>query len=64
MWRIFIASKVNYTEEDLQQLAESILCDIDYDIYKEEMMEGFGLIDGIKSKIVDFVENVEVVYGD
>lgn len=55
-------AKVNYTEEELQQLAESILCDIDYDIYKEEMSDGFGLIDGIKSKIVDFVENVEVVY--
>ena len=55
-------NKINYTEEELQQLAESILCDIDYDIYKEEMSDGFGLIDGIKSKIVDFMENVEVVY--
>lgn len=53
-----------YTEEELQQLAEDILCDIDYDIYKEEMADGFGLIDGIKSKIIDFVKNVEVVYGD
>ena len=55
-------NKINYTEEELQQLAENILCDIDYDIYKEEMCEGFGLIEGIKSKIIDFVENVEVVY--
>ena len=57
-------SKLNkmYTEEELQQLAENILCDIDYDIYKEEMSDRFGLIDGIKSKIKDFVENVEVVY--
>ena len=55
-------NKINYTEEDLQQLAENILCDIDYDIYKEEMVDGFGLIDGIKSKIINFVENVGVVY--
>lgn len=55
-------SKINYTEEELQQLAENILCDIDYDIYKEEMTDGFGLIDGIKNRIIDFVENVEVVY--
>lgn len=55
-------NKISYTEEELQQLAENILCDIDYDIYKEEMVDGFGLIDSIKSKIVDFVENVEVVY--
>ena len=55
-------SKINYTEEELQQLAENILCDIDYDIYKEEMTDGFGLIYGIKNRIIDFVENVEVVY--
>jgi|TARA_A100001391_G_scaffold33224_3_gene17983 hypothetical protein len=55
-------NKIKYTEEDLQQLAENILCDINYDIYKEEMVDGFGLIEGIKSKIIGFVKNVEVVY--
>lgn len=55
-------NKVKYTEEELQQLAENILCDVDYDIYKEEMSDGFGLIEGIKSKIVDFVEKGGIVY--
>lgn len=53
--------KIKYTEEELQQLAENILCDIDYDMYKEDMMDGLGLVEGIEAKLRNFLENVEVV---
>ena len=45
-----------YTPEELDQLAENILEDIDYDIYKEDLEERY-LLDNIAFKVEQFVKN-------
>ena len=53
--------RVKFTEEELQGIAEDILGTVDYDIYKEDLMEReiLGEIEGIVCK---WVEQLEVVY--
>ena len=55
-------TSIKFTDEEITEFCENILCDIDYDIYKEDMMDGLGLVEGIEAKLRHFLENVEVVY--
>ena len=57
-------TSIKVKDEEITELCENILCDIDYDMYKEDMMDGLGLVEGIEAKLRHFLENVEVVYGD
>jgi hypothetical protein len=40
----------------IREMAEEILSDIDYDIYKEDLEEDLGLTDDIESKLKILVE--------
>ena len=55
-------TSIKFKDEEITELCESILCDIDYDIYKEDITGGLGLVEGIEAKLRHFLENVEVVY--
>ena len=55
-------TSIKFTDEEITEFCENILCDIDYDMYKEDMVEGLGLVEGIEAKLRNFLENVEVVY--
>lgn len=49
------------TEEAIRSLAEDILSDIDYDLYKEDLTDGLGMVDDIKYKLTQLVLNLDVV---
>lgn len=49
------------TEEAIRSLAEDILSDIDYDLYKEDLIDGLGMVDDIEYKLTQLVLNLDVV---
>jgi transcription termination factor NusB len=51
--------EIEFSTEELEQLAENILSSIDYDIYKEDL-EDRVLINEIGYQIQDFIENLKV----
>lgn len=50
--------KINYDE--ISELAETILCDVDYDIYKEDLEER-EIISVIEFRLRDLVEGLVLV---
>lgn len=50
--------KINYDE--ISELAETILCDVDYDMYKEDLEER-DIISVIEFRLRDLVEGLVLV---
>ena len=50
-------TKLNVSEDLLQSVAEEILSDVDYDIYKEDLEEG-SISHEIKGHLISFLEDL------
>ena len=44
-------TSIEFKDEEITELCENILCDIDYDMYKEDMINGLGLVEGIEARL-------------
>ena len=52
-----MTQRIKIPYDEISELAETILCDVDYDIYKEDLEER-DIISGIEFRLRDLVEGL------